>query len=341
MIDYLLGNVPIPDFLMRAGIRHFVNIRKNEIYRDFYNEPTKLAAFADKLKAMPVAVCTEQANEQHYEVPAGFYEKVLGHYLKYSCCSWEDATNLDAAEQEMLDAYVKKAQIENGQHILDMGCGWGSFSLYASSRFSDLKITAVSNSKSQKAYIDQRAKTLGLDKKITVVTANIADYEAEAGSFDRVVSIEMLEHVKNYEALFARIASWLKNDGKFFAHIFTHSFGAYHFEYQNKSDWMSKYFFSGGMMPAEDLFHHFQADLKLDHQWQLSGKHYAKTARAWLENMDRQRSDIMAIFETTYGPTEALKWWRYWRVFFMACEELWAFRSGKEWTVSHYLFSKK
>lgn len=340
MLDVLLAKAPIPDAILRFGIKRLISDKKREV-GDIFNKDheAQLRKYADNLKTLPIAIETDKANEQHYEVPAEFYLLSLGKHLKYSCCSWEQATNLDDAEKEMLEKYIERAQIADDQDILDLGCGWGSFSLYAATRFPKSNFTAVSNSSSQKEYIDNKAKELGL-ANLKVITANVVHFEAE-GKFDRVVSIEMMEHMKNYQLLFEKISRWLKDDGKMFVHIFTHNKGAYPFEVKDQTDWMSKYFFSGGMMPADKLFYHFQDDLKIVDHWKVDGIHYEKTSYAWLQNMDKNKKRILELFEETYGKGEGMKWFRYWRIFYMACEELWAFDNGKEWIVSHYLFEKK
>lgn len=340
MIDTLIAKAPIPDPILRFGIKHLIGQKKKEVDQKFSAQPeTQLKQYTDELKNMPIAIQTEKANEQHYEVPYEFYLKVLGKHLKYSCCSWEKATTLDEAEAEMLELYLQRADIQDGQEVLDLGCGWGSFTLYAAAKFPKTNFTALSNSSSQKEYIMGQAKKLGLTN-VNVITANIVNYEHEEKAFDRVVSIEMMEHMKNYKLLFEKISRWLKDEGKMFIHIFVHKQGAYAYEVKNATDWMSKYFFSGGMMPADQLFYNFQDDLKVEKQWQVNGQHYQKTSRAWLDKMDASKNDVLKMFEKTYGAGEGQKWVRYWRVFFMACEELFGFNQGNEWYVSHYLFKK-
>lgn len=339
MIDYLVGQVPLPDLLLRTGVKFLLTGKKNEIRTDFKNKEERLTSFAEDLKKMPIAILTEKANEQHYEVPAEFYELVLGSAFKYSCGSWVNAKNLDESEVEMLESYIQKGKFEDGQSVLDLGCGWGSFTLYAAEKFPNSNFVAISNSSSQKEFILKKASEKNLNN-IKVITENIAHFEQEKDKYDRIISIEMLEHVKNYKALFEKVYSWLKKDGLFFVHIFTHKDGAYHFEVKDETDWMSKYFFSGGMMPSDQLFYHFQDHLKIKDHWKVSGVHYQKTSRAWLEKMDSNKDKILKIFAKTYGEEDALKWFRYWRVFFIACEELWGYDKGNEWIVSHYLFDK-
>jgi len=340
MLDTIIAKAPIPDSILRFGIKHLIGQKKKEVDNGFSKDSEKqLRHYANQLKGMPIAVQTQDANEQHYEVPYEFYLLVLGKHLKYSCCSWDNAQTLDEAEAEMLETYLKRADIQDGQDVLDLGCGWGSFTLYAAAKFPKTKFTALSNSSSQKEYIMGQAKKRGL-LNVNVITANIVNYEHEEKAFDRVVSIEMMEHMKNYQKLFNKISHWLRDDGKMFVHIFVNKKGAYPYEVKDSTDWMSKYFFSGGMMPADQLFYNFQDDLKIENQWQVNGQHYEKTSRAWLDKMDSSKEEILKIFEKTYGKGEGLKWLRYWRVFFMACEELFAYDQGREWYVSHYLLKK-
>ncbi len=300
----------------------------------------QLMTYIDELKKMPVAIQQGAANEQHYEVPTSFFEKALGSRLKYSCALWNgDTTTLDQAEVNMLELTCSRAMLENGQDILELGCGWGSLSLFMAERYPDSKIVSISNSRSQKEYIDEQIKRLGLNN-LQIQTQDIVDFSIDR-QFDRVVSIEMFEHLKNYELVFERVASWLKPHGKFFVHIFTHREYAYHYENKDGNDWLTEHFFTGGMMPSDSLFLYFQKDLNIEKHWQVSGTHYQKTAEAWLLNMDNNREAIMPILSATYGDEQSLKWWVYWRVFFMSCAELWGFRGGQEWIVSHYLFSKR
>lgn len=238
----------------------------------------------------------------------------------------------------MLALTLERAEIKDGQHILELGCGWGSITFALAKANPNGSVTAVSNSQTQREFILTKAQKLGLTN-IEVITCDVNHLELDQ-KFDRVVSVEMFEHVRNYKNLLAKISSWLKDDGKLFVHIFTHRTTAYKFEVKDSSDWMSKYFFSGGIMPSEHLFYYFQDDLKVRRHWVEPGVHYAKTARAWLEKMDQNKEAIIESFKGHYGPNEAEKWFQYWRVFYMACEELWAYRNGNEWSITHYLWSK-
>ena len=335
MIDSLLEKNLLPDWLIRSGIRRLLAGRiRDETAR--YDR----GAYVADLKTRPLAEQTAAANEQHYEVPTRFYQLCLGRNLKYSGCLYPTGReSLDEAEDAMLALYAERARLADGQHILELGCGWGSLALYNATKFPAAQITAISNSRTQKEYIDAEAKKRGLTN-LRIVTADINGFDIEPGRFDRVVSVEMFEHLKNYQRLFANIARWLKPGGLLFTHIFTHSRFSYHFVAQGPTDWMSRHFFTGGQMPAHDLLPHFQDDLKLVSEWKVDGTHYQKTAEHWLQNMDRNRAEIMPLFAQTYGPEQATKWWAYWRVFYLSCAELWGYRGGEEWLVSHYLFRK-
>ncbi len=335
MIDSLLEKNLLPDWLIRSGIRRLLAGRiRDETAR--YDR----GAYVADLKTRPLAEQTAAANEQHYEVPTRFYQLCLGRNLKYSGCLYPTGReSLDEAEDAMLALYAERARLADGQHILELGCGWGSLALYNATKFPAAQITAISNSRTQKEYIDAEAKKRGLTN-LRIVTADINGFDIEPGRFDRVVSVEMFEHLKNYQRLFANIARWLKPGGLLFTHIFTHSRFSYHFFAQGPTDWMSRHFFTGGQMPAHDLLPQFQDDLKLVSEWKVNGTHYQKTAEHWLQNMDAHRAEIMPLFAQTYGPEQATKWWAYWRVFYMSCAELWGFRGGEEWLVSHYLFRK-
>jgi cyclopropane-fatty-acyl-phospholipid synthase len=239
----------------------------------------------------------------------------------------------------MLGLYVERARIADGQDILELGCGWGSLSLYLAERFPGSRITGVSNSRTQKEYIDGEARRRGL-ANLRIITCDMNTFEIEADRFDRVVSVEMFEHMKNYRALLARVARWLRPGGFLFVHIFTHRHLAYHFVARDETDWMARYFFTGGQMPSHELLMQFQDDLGLVADWTVNGTHYQRTAEAWLRNMDDHRGQILPLFRATYGAAQAQKWWAYWRIFYMSCAELWGYRGGQEWIVSHYLFRK-
>lgn len=336
MIDTLLEKNLLPDWLIRIGIRRLLARRirdENAVYdRDRY--------VAD-LRRRPIAENTADANTQHYEVPTSFYQACLGRRLKYSGCLYPQGNEtLDEAEEHMLALYVERARLKDGQSVLELGCGWGSLSLYLAEKFPGSRITGVSNSRTQKEYIDGEARRRGFTN-LRILTADMNEFDIAPGQFDRVVSVEMFEHMKNYERLLKNIARWLKPGGLLFVHIFTHHRFSYHFVARDQTDWMSRYFFTGGQMPAHDLLAAFQDDLTLLQDWKVNGRHYQQTAEHWLQAMDRNREKILPLFASTYGQDAATKWWVYWRVFYMACAELWGYRQGEEWLVSHYLFQSK
>ncbi len=293
----------------------------------------------ESLRREPVAVHTDEANEQHYEVPSEFFRLSLGPRLKYSCCFWpEGIDTLGAAEEASLEQVCRRAELADGMEILELGCGWGSLSLWMAEKYPKSRILSVSNSATQRAFIEARRDERGLTN-LEVLTADVTGLELDR-TFDRAVSIEMFEHMRNYQTLMGRVASWLNPGGKLFIHVFTHREFAYRFETEGEDNWMGRYFFTGGLMPSDDLLLQFQDDLAIEQQWRLGGVHYQKTAEAWLEAMDRNREGIMPVFEKTYG-VEAKRWFQRWRVFYMACAELWGFRGGSEWGVCHYRFIKR
>jgi cyclopropane-fatty-acyl-phospholipid synthase len=338
----LLERALLPDFLVRYGIRRLLKARLDEEDRgDPEAQQLHLSKLIARLKQSPIAINTADANEQHYELPCAFFEHVLGKHLKYSACYYRNAgETLDQAEANMLALTVERARIADGDRILELGCGWGSLSLWMAEHFPRSQITVVSNSRTQKRFIDERAAARGLEN-LEVVTSDMNHLSFPEGTrFDRVVSVEMFEHMRNYEQLLRRIAGWLRPQGTLFVHIFTHREYAYPFEVRDETDWMAKYFFTGGIMPSDDLLLYFQNDLRLLEHWQVDGRHYQQTSEHWLENMDRHRAEIEPILAATYGADQVRKWWVYWRVFFMSCAELWGYARGREWLVSHYLFAK-
>ena len=330
----------IPDYFIRQGIvRNCENRLNNENVSNTEKVSSKKQSWIQQMKESPIALVPEKANEQHYEVPPAFFENVLGKHLKYSSGYWPDGVNsLDESEESMLELSFERAQLVDGDSILELGCGWGSLTCYMASKLPNSKITAVSNSKDQKEHILNRCKNQGLDN-IEVITADMNDFGTE-NKYDRVVSIEMFEHMRNYKKLLSKISSWLNEDGKLFIHIFTHQSVVYPFENQGEADWMAREFFSGGMMPSHDLLLHFQDDLIIDDLWSMSGTHYEKTSLAWVNKMDANKDSIMKIFLKTYGD-DAKLWFQRWRIFFMSCEKLFGYNNGSEWGVSHYRFSKR
>ena len=330
----------IPDYFIRQGIvRNCENRLNNENVSNTEKVSSKKQSWIQQMKESPIALVPEKANEQHYEVPPAFFENVLGKHLKYSSGYWPDGVNsLDESEESMLELSFERAQLADGDSILELGCGWGSLTCYMASKLPNSKITAVSNSKDQKEHILNRCKNQGLDN-IEVITADMNDFETE-NKYDRVVSIEMFEHMRNYKKLLSKISSWLHDDGKLFIHIFTHQSVVYPFENQGEADWMAREFFSGGIMPSHDLLLHFQDDLIIEDIWRMSGIHYEKTSLAWVNKMDVNKDIVLKIFSETYGD-DAKLWFQRWRIFFMSCEKLFGYNNGSEWGVSHYRFSKR
>ena len=329
----------VPDSIVRSGIRSLCRQRMREIQIPQAQQSQHLDEFVRNMGKAPVAPLVHKANEQHYEVPAAFFQQVLGAQLKYSSAFWDGVDTLDEAEVQALVLSCEHADLKDGQQVLELGCGWGSLTLWMAKRYPNSSITAVSNSHSQRRFIEQRAMEGGLGN-VRVITADINHFSIDQG-FDRIVSVEMFEHLRNYASIFDRVAGWLKPDGRFFMHIFCHHSTPYLFEVRDDTDWMSRYFFSGGMMPSADLPLKFQDSLGFKNRWDWSGVEYQKTAEAWLDKLDAARDEVFAIFSDTYGPADAKMWINRWRIFFMACAELFGMRGGDEWRVSHFLFDKR
>jgi cyclopropane-fatty-acyl-phospholipid synthase len=341
-LDALLSTGLVPDSLIRLGIRRLLCAKlREERTGNLEERDARFAAFREGLDASPIAINTTDANQQHYQVPTEFYLQVLGPRLKYSSGYWPSPdTTFAESEEEMLRLTCQRAELSDGQKILELGCGWGSLTLWMAEQYPNSSITAVSNSYTQRLHIEAEAHRREL-YNVRIITADMNTFgPPEPGTYDRAVSVEMFEHMKNYRELMRRIAGWLTPSGKLFVHIFTHRDHAYHFEGKDPSDWITRYFFSGGTMPSHDLLLYFQNDLKIEHQWKVSGTHYARTSEAWLQAMDANKKSINPILEKTYGVEQAARWRAYWRVFFMSCAELWGYKGGEEWIVSHYLFGK-
>ena len=330
----------VPDAVIRLGIRRLCTERlRSERAGGAEAAYARFAARLEQLRGSPIAVHTDAANRQHYELPPGFFALCLGRRLKYSCALFPTGReSLDEAEELMLAAYGERAELADGMRILELGCGWGSLTLWMAQRYPNASITAVSNSRPQREFIEARCRALGL-ANVTVLTMD-ANRLALDATYDRVVSIEMFEHMRNYESLLARIASWLAPGGKLFVHIFCHRELMYPFEDEGRDDWMARHFFTGGLMPAADTLLHFQDALVLERQWRVSGTHYERTANAWLANQDRHAAAIRPLMQETYGPHAAV-WFQRWRIFWMACAELFGYDGGNEWLVAHYRFAKR
>ena len=331
----------VPDSVIRAGIRRLLKERLTEIGAADPAVAGELAeSFISSLGEAPVALLPNKANEQHYEVPAAFFALALGPHRKYSSCWWPAGVDtLDAAEAAALTATCERAELADGQRILELGCGWGSLTLWMAKHYPASRITAVSNSSSQRLHIEAAAKQRGLTN-VQVITCDMNDFEVSE-RFDRIVSVEMFEHMRNWPAMFRRVNSWLAPGGRFFMHVFVHRSTPYLFVERDGSDWMSRHFFAGGMMPADDLALRFQDDLRVVRRWRWDGTHYARTAEAWLANMDARRAAVWPVLEKTYGREHAAQWWMRWRIFFMSCAELFGYERGQQWWVSHYLFERR
>ncbi len=330
----------LSDQIIRLGIRRLCAQRLREEHSgDAVAAWNRFQAQLAELHESPVAIHTDAANAQHYELPPRFFELCLGKRLKYSSCYFTNgAETLDQAEEAMLALYLERAQLADGLDILELGCGWGSLTLWMAQHFPQSRITAVSNSASQRLFIEARCRTLGLGN-VRVITQDANRLELAPVQFDRVVSIEMFEHMRNYATLLGHIGSWLRPRGKLFVHIFCHRELMYPFETTGDDNWLGRYFFTGGLMPAADTLLWFQRDLQIEQQWRLSGTHYQKTANAWLANQDANRDEILRVLESAYGD-QARLWLQRWRMFWMACAELFGYRRGNEWLVGHYLFAK-
>jgi cyclopropane-fatty-acyl-phospholipid synthase len=324
----------LPDALIRVGIRQRLRGAIRNARRQHASGAEK--RFLEESHRGPIAVATQAANEQHYELPAAFFSEVLGPNKKYSCCLYErgDET-LEEAESAMLRLTCERAGIQDGMHVLDLGCGWGALSLWIAGHFPQCSVTGVSNSASQREYIEGEAERRGISN-LKIVTADINMFRPEQ-KFDRVVSVEMMEHVRNHRLLFQRISGWLKPGGKLFVHIFCHQQHAYPYQTEGASNWMGRYFFAGGMMPSFNLFHTCDDALVVESEWRVNGRHYERTCRQWLERLDARRDAVMPLMSAVYGQTNSDVWFGRWRIFFLACAELFGYRGGEEWFVGHYL----
>ena len=323
------------DRMIRAGIRRLLKERLQSLVAD----PKSDTDWTAELESTSLAVETDAANAQHYEIPAAYFRTVLGGHLKYSSGFWPKGDeSLDDSEAAMLEQSCKHAQLMDGQRILELGCGWGSLSLWMAAHYPASSIVAVSNSRSQRAYIESQAAERGL-VNLKVQTCDINEFAPE-GVFDRVVSVEMFEHVRNHRQLLQRISDWLKPDGKLFVHIFSHRQHTYLFEAKSQKDWMSKYFLTGGIMPSAELLPTAAETLEEEARWTINGTHYSRTLEAWLLKQDQHSDQVLETFRQCYGAKDAKLWAQRWRIFYMACSELFAYNHGEEWPVMHYRFAK-
>ncbi len=341
MIESLLKRKMIPDFMIRAEIRKRLAKKLREEYRlSPERRKDRLEQWIREMKTGPIALNTREANEQHYELPASFFGYVLSRHMKYSSGYWDEGVrHLEEADDRMLALTCERAQAADGQDILELGCGWGSLTLYMAKKYPNARITGVSNSKSQRDYILYTAEKRRLSN-INIITADMNDFST-AEKFDRVMSVEMFEHMRNYAALLEKIAGLLKPDGKLFVHVFAHRELSYPYIAQDPNDWIAKYFFTGGLMPCARIFDYFPEHFRVAAQWDVPGTHYQRTCRAWLDRMDFAEKEVKIVFKEVYGFRHFRKWWAYWRIFFMSCEELFGCAQGKEWFVSHTLMEKR
>jgi cyclopropane-fatty-acyl-phospholipid synthase len=336
----LAENGTVPDRVIRAGIRRACRARLTALELEFGRDcEAGMRRFLAKLGSAAIAEQPDAANAQHYELPQEFFGLVLGPHRKYSACVWEQGDTLGDAEQRALSQVCARAELEDGHRILELGCGWGSLSLFMAQQFPNASITAVSNSASQRRYISQAAQARGLTN-LEVLTADINTFSPKAG-FDRIVTVEMLEHVRNYACLFERMRGWLKPDGLLFIHIFRHLRYPYLFETEGAGNWLGRHFFTGGVMPSHDLFCHVQNAFLQQRHWFQDGTHYQRTADAWLANLNAERAEALRILGQHYGTQKAAVWYQRWRIFMMACSELFGYAGGSEWGVSHYLFAPR
>jgi len=341
LID-LCENGLVPDVLTRYGIRQLCRQRLvEENINDIEKADLRFRRMLEQLRQSPIAIETAAANEQHYEIPTRFFQLCLGKRLKYSSCFYKTGDEtLDEAEVAMLGIYSERAELKDGQHILELGCGWGSLTLWMAEKYPNANITAVSNSATQRMHIEAVCRERGW-QHVKVITCDVNTLELDANQFDRVVSVEMFEHMRNYQTLLNRISKWMKLEAKLFVHIFCHRYVMYPFETDGDDNWMGKYFFTGGIMPSADTLLHFQQDMSIQQRWLVSGEHYEKTSNHWLANQDANREEIMQIMKSTYGEKDAKRWFNRWRMFWLSCAELFGLEDGNEWLVAHYLFCKR
>jgi cyclopropane-fatty-acyl-phospholipid synthase len=330
----------LPDFLIRFGIRRLCARRlREERQGGLESREERFAQRLAQLERSPVAIHSEAANAQHYELPAEFFRLCLGPRMKYSACYFGAGEgSLESAEEAMLGLTCARAGLADGQEILELGCGWGSLTLWMAERYPAARITAVSNSSGQRRHIEAQCRERGL-ANVRILTRDVGQLTLPERQFDRCVSVEMFEHLRNYEMLLSRIAGWLRPGGKLFVHIFAHRTLMYPFETEGADNWMGRHFFTGGQMPAADTLLHFQKDLRIERRWLLDGGHYSRTANHWLERQDRHSREVLAVLRQHYGDGASL-WFHRWRLFWMACAELFGYAAGGEWLIAHYLFER-
>lgn len=331
----------VPDVLLRQGIRHLCAQRlRQEMTGGLPAQAKRFAERIELLRHSPVAIHTDAANAQHYELPPAFFQQCLGTRLKYSSCYYPRGDeSLEQAEEAMLALYGLRAELADGQSILELGCGWGSLTLWMAERFPHARIVAVSNSQQQRKHIEAQCQRRALTN-VHVITQDVNHLKLAPGQFDRCVSIEMFEHMRNYDTLLQRIASWLRPGGKLFVHIFAHKTLMYPFETTGGDNWMGRHFFTGGLMPASDTLLWFQRDLQIEQRWHVDGSHYQRTANHWLANQDARRDQVMPTLIQAYGAKAAPLWYQRWRMFWMACAEMFGYADGQEWLVAHYRFTR-
>lgn len=332
----------VPDAALRLGIRRLCAQRlAEETEGSMEAQSARFDMLLQSLRTSPVAIHTDAANTQHYELPPEFFALCLGRRFKYSSCYYPTGNEtLDEAEDAMLALYGARAELADGQDILELGCGWGSLTLWMAAQFPGARITAVSNSRPQREHIEAQCRARGLGN-VRVITCDVNQLALDTEAFDRVVSIEMFEHMRNYQILMTRIGTWLRPGGKLFVHIFAHRTLMYPYETAGEDNWMGRHFFTGGLMPAADTLLHFQqGDLGIEARWLLDGTHYEKTSNHWLANQDRNRDAVMRVLEQAYGRDGAKLWFQRWRMFWMSCAELFGYERGQQWLVAHYRFSR-
>lgn len=334
-LDQALGAGLVPDAALRLGSRYAIRkVLRRERAGGVEAEQQRLSELVARKRSGPIAEATDTANEQHYALPPEFFGLFLGERRKYSGCLWPpEVADLEAAEEAMLSLCCERAGIEDGQRVLDLGCGWGAMTLWIAERYRRCTVTAVSNSTPQRLWIEEQARARGLAGRVEVVTADVNDLELE-GPFDRVVSIEMFEHLNNWREMLRRISGWLAPDGLLFLHVFSHRTTGYLYE----GTWAAERFFTAGVMPSHDLLLHFQEDLLMRERWVVDGTHYSKTLAAWLERLDANREAALEILERVHGPGRPARIaLENWRLFLLSTTEIWGHNRGRDWIVSHYL----